>query len=112
LNIKIGENGRMNALEIMPLVEIDNLELVEVSLTPKTYVELSWNTEQLTGEYHIYRKQDEGSFKRIGETDETNYIDDTVELGGTYTYAVSFLNEWGAESEKSNEVVVSVIDDS
>lgn len=112
LNINIGENGRINGLEIMPLVDINSLVLEELSLLPETYVKLSWDAEELAENYHIYRKKDEGDFTHIGETSDTNYTDDTAELGYTYTYAITIVNQWGTESEKSNEIVARMMDDS
>jgi len=57
LNIDIGENGRINALEIIPMSEIASLKLVEVSLSPETYVKLGWNAEDSADSYKIYRKK-------------------------------------------------------
>ncbi|WP_396426745.1 FIMAH domain-containing protein [Lederbergia sp. NSJ-179] len=113
LNIKIGENGRMNALEITSMSEIPKLELSEVSLSPKTFVKLNWSADEGAKSYKIYRKQDgDQVFTHIDDSTKAEYTDETVELGSSYTYAVSLVNDQGIESAKSNEVTVEMIDHS
>ncbi|MFA9559158.1 fibronectin type III domain-containing protein [Evansella sp. AB-rgal1] len=113
LNIQMGDNGRINGLEIMPVAQIDSLEVSELSFSPETYVGLSWEPHDSAESYNVHRKEEgQGNFTRIGNTSETNFIDNTVELGNTYTYVVTFLTDLGVESAFSNEVEVSVSDDS
>src|SRR5690625_5211329 len=56
LNIEIEENGIINGLEIMPLTEINNLRLDELSLIPQTYVKLTWGQAETAVSYNVYRK--------------------------------------------------------
>ncbi|MDQ0253194.1 fibronectin type 3 domain-containing protein [Evansella vedderi] len=112
LNIRMGDNGRINGLQIMPVAQIDSLEVSKLSFSPETYVGLSWDPEKSAVSYNVHRKEEgQGSFTLLGNTSETSFIDDTVELGTTYTYVVTFLTDLGIESAFSNEVVVSVSDD-
>ncbi len=77
-------------------------------------VELTWKEplddggSSITG-YNVYRRVGEDEMKKMGEVDgETNsYIDNSVELGNEYTYAVTAENEVG-ESEKSETVSIFV----
>lgn len=113
LNIEIGDNGRINGLEIIPMSEISSLELKEVSLSIEPYVTLQWDEEEAAESYNIYRKhKSDDDFTHIGNTVDNEYTDDTVELGSTYTYAVTLVNDLEVESAKSNEVTTELIDDS
>lgn len=112
LNIQIGDNGRINGLEIYPVPEITSLDVSDVSLAPNTYVQLSWEPNELAQSYKVFRKKDgERSFSYIGETSDTRFTDETAELGYTYRYAVSLVTDVGIESARSNEVTVKMIDD-
>lgn len=113
LNIKIGENGRINALEITPMSEVPKLKISKVSLSPETFVKLNWNKDESAKSYKIYRKQDgDQAFTHLGHSTKAEYTDETVELGSSYTYAVSLVNDQGIETTKSNEVSVNMIDES
>lgn len=110
LNIKIGENGRINGLEIIPMSEITSLKIIETSLSPKTFVHLDWEIESTAASYKIYRKKiTEDEFIQIGETTDHMFKDNTVELGSSYLYAITLVNEVGVESSTSNEVQADVM---
>src|SRR5699024_5519467 len=110
LNIKIGGNGRINGLEIIPMSEITSLKIIETSLSPKTFVHLDWEIESTTASYKIYRKKiTEDEFIQIGETTDHMFKDNTVELGSSYLYAITLVNEVGVESSTSNEVQADVM---
>ena len=112
LNIEIGDDGRVNGIEIMPLTQIEAFEIEETSLSPDTYVKLKWVEAEEAEKYNIYRKKDDGDYTQIDDTTDTQYMDKSVELSYTYTYAVTLVTESGVESKKSNEVVAEIFDDS
>ncbi|WP_416147562.1 hypothetical protein ACM26V_15145 [Salipaludibacillus sp. HK11] len=112
LNVEIGENGRINGLEIMTLTEISSLEVSDLSFSPET-VHLSWDEDSSAASFNVYRKEEgQDSFTLIGNTTEASFDDEDVQLGHTYTYAVTAVNEFGVESPRSNEVTAAVVDES
>ncbi|WP_185819480.1 hypothetical protein [Salibacterium salarium] len=111
LNVEISENGRINGLEIMPVSEVTNVEVSDRTLTPESSVTLTWDNNETATSYEIYRQEEDDEFLRIGNSDTNQYTDDSVQLGSSYTYAVSLRNNQGIESPKSNEVQVDVFDE-
>ncbi|WP_305037447.1 hypothetical protein [Gracilibacillus salinarum] len=110
LTIDIGENGRINGLEIVPLAQVENLSVDSINYTADSAVTMSWQADDNASHYNIYRKAaDEDSFSKIDETSENTYTDSSVELGYEYTYAVSLVHPSGIESDKSNEVTATLI---
>jgi fibronectin type 3 domain-containing protein len=64
-------------------------------------VSLNWSSVNDEELYLIYRSSSKDpSFRAIASTEESNYKDDTVELGVTYQYKISAINA-GGESELS-----------
>ncbi|MGJ9383491.1 fibronectin type III domain-containing protein [Salipaludibacillus sp. CF4.18] len=113
LNIDIRENGRINGLEIIPMSELTGLEVESKSLGIQESVSLTWDDNDAAVSYQVYRKaESEETFSKIGSSDTNNYTDETVELGYSYTYAVTLVNEQGIESSNSNEVKVDMFDES
>ncbi|WP_100405683.1 rhamnogalacturonan lyase family protein [Bacillus solitudinis] len=113
LNIAMSENGRVNGLEIIPMSEITTLEVASKELSPEASVTLTWEENDAAESYSVYRKAEgEADFSKIGSSDLAEYVDTSAELGFTYTYAVALVNEQGIESDKSNEVTVTMIDES
>ena len=111
LVIDIGENGRMNGLEIMPATKVENLTVASVMIDSESAVTLSWDSNDSAKYYNIYRKQGDQSFQKIGEAEETVYEDTDVALGEEYTYAVTLVHPSGIETEKSNEVTALLRDE-
>lgn len=81
------------------------------SITGDTYVVIYWNPvyeSDLEG-YGVYRSfYEDGPYQRIGEVDrgeETEFIDDGLENGETYFYAVDAFDDCGNESALSYETV-------
>nr|WP_328824228.1 hypothetical protein [Metabacillus schmidteae] len=112
LNIAIGENGRINSLEIIPMIAPDGLEAVDKKLGAESSVSLKWNTVDGAKSYNIYRKlEEEQTATKIGSTENGEFIDTTAQLGLTYTYTVTQINEEDVESTPSNEVTVNVYDE-
>jgi predicted small lipoprotein YifL len=86
------------------------LELV--ALAEGGRVRLVWRAteaEDLAG-YHVYRQGAEGEFTRLTEQplQGTEYVDETVSPGETYSYRVTAADQLGNESGPGAEVRASV----
>ncbi|KAB8128074.1 hypothetical protein F9U64_16780 [Gracilibacillus oryzae] len=110
LTIDIGENGRINALEIIPFVQIDSLSVGSIDYSTPS-VTLSWQENGSASHYNIYRKTEDTDFEKIAEATDRTYTDSEVEIGTTYIYAVALIHPSGVESEKSNQVTVPMINE-
>ncbi|MFC4403025.1 hypothetical protein [Gracilibacillus xinjiangensis] len=109
LTIDIGENGRINAIEIIPMVQIDSLKVDSVDYSSPS-VTLSWEEEESASHYNIYRKTEDGdTLDKMAEAADGTYVDADVEIGTTYHYAVTLVHHSGIESDKSNQVTIEMI---
>ncbi|MDQ0253193.1 fibronectin type 3 domain-containing protein [Evansella vedderi] len=112
LVIEFFDDSRINAVEIVPVIMITSLEISEVTLGLDSSVSLSWDSMDAANSYNVYRiAEGEDRFTRVGNTSESSYTDETTELGYTYTYAVTPVPSFTIESVRSNEVTVSMIDE-
>lgn len=112
LNIAIGDNGRINSLEIIPMVAPEGLEVTNKELGAESSVTLKWATVDGAKSYNVYRKlEGEQSATKIGTTEKEEFIDSTAQLGYTYTYTVTQMNEADIESTTSKGVIVGVYDE-
>ena len=69
-------------------------------------VELSWSPVAGAVGYNIYRRLESGSFAQIAEnhhTDVASYTDAGLANEANYLYVVRWLDQFGAESNDSNE---------
>lgn len=77
------------------------------SVTGDDRVTLDWvkNTEPDLAGYRVYRGTTgyDGPFNPLGTTTALTWVDDTVNNGATYYYAVSAFDDAGNESELSSE---------
>ncbi|MEH7117327.1 hypothetical protein V7128_07880 [Neobacillus vireti] len=112
LTIDIGDNGRVNAVEIIKMSTPTGLTLTEKSLYPDTSVSLKWDKVEGAASYTIYR-QAEGETvpTKVGSSSTSEYKDETVQLGFKYEYTVSQINESGIESGKSTPINVALMDE-
>ncbi|OLS42178.1 hypothetical protein [Bacillus sp. MRMR6] len=112
LNVAISENGRINALEIVPMTSPEGLEASEKNLYPDSSVTLSWNSVDGATTYNVFRKSvGEIEAVKVGTTTAQEYVDRTVQLGYTYEYYVTQVNSAGIESTKSEEISVNFFDE-
>lgn len=111
LVIDIGENGRINGLEILPATKVENLSIDSITLEAESTVSLSWEPNHAADYYQIYRKQENQDYEMIAQTNEATFQDTDVVLGETYTYAVTLVHASGIETEKSNEATAVLMDD-
>ena len=113
LTVDIGDNGRVNAIEIVPMTAPSGLAVSEKKLYPDTSVSLSWEAVEGAASYNVYRKA-EGANEaiKVGTTSSLDYVDYTAQLGYTYEYSVSQVNSVGIESTKSKVIEVPLIDES
>jgi len=77
-------------------------------------VVLEWdpNSESDLAGYNIYRSNQSGSGyvkQNISLITETTYEDSTVQVGQTYYYVCTAVNETGLESDYSNEVMTTIV---
>ena len=56
---------------------------------------LKWNPVAGAAKYRLYYKGTGGEWKRLGETAATEFFDDIVTVGNTYTYTIRALNSKG-----------------
>ena len=59
-------------------------------------VQLKWNPVQGAEKYRVYYKNGSGGWNRMGETSSTEFLDDIVTAGNTYTYTVRCVNSKGS----------------
>lgn len=111
LNVAIGDNGRINSLEVVPMISPENLEVVDKKLGAESSVSLTWNEVDGAKSYNVYRKLDgETDAVKIGSTENVEFTDTTAKLGHTYQYTVTQINSGDIESTPSNEMTVQVFD--
>ncbi|WP_285291980.1 hypothetical protein [Bacillus sp. ISL-18] len=112
LNVDIGENGRVNAIEIIPMAAPTGLALTEKNLYPDTSVSLKWTEVNGAQSYNVYRKAEgETASIKVGSTSTPEYKDETVQLGLKYEYSVTQVNEKGIESAASNPINAALVDE-
>lgn len=58
-------------------------------------VHIRWSPVEGAYKYRVYYKNSKGSWVRMGETEDTEFLDDDVALGKTYTYTVRCVNRSG-----------------
>ena len=58
-------------------------------------IRLSWNPVAGAAKYRLYYKNAAGGWNTLGETAETEFLDDVVTAGNSYTYTIRCLNSRG-----------------
>ncbi|MEH7415672.1 hypothetical protein V7266_10360 [Neobacillus drentensis] len=112
LNVEIGDNGRVNAIEIIPMTAPSGLALTEKNLYPDTSVSLKWDEVEGAASYNVYRKAEgETASIKVGTTSTQEFKDETVQLGFKYEYSVTQVNEKAIESAKSTPINVALVDE-
>jgi fibronectin type 3 domain-containing protein len=99
LNLDLGQDGRVNALEITPVAVPTGLRLVS-----RAPVELAWTPSAAS--YRVYR---DGVL--LSAVESPSYVDHTAALGDTYDYSVSQVTDAGLESAPSDALRVAVYDE-
>jgi fibronectin type 3 domain-containing protein len=113
LNIQMRDNGRLNALEVIPMSQVTSLTAAVKTMSPSPSVQLAWEANEAAVGYKVYRKTEgEEVFEQIGSSATPGYTDQTVELGYTYYYAVALLTVDDIESKLSHEAPVVVVNKS
>lgn len=106
-NIRIETANKVyydSTLEERPVNTVENLR----GLAGDQKVTLTWNPVENAVHYHIKRAEiKDGEYKEIAtiESDQTMYLDETVENFKTYYYKVSASNEEG-EGYDSQDVII------
>ncbi len=112
LTIQAGRDGRLNAVEVVPVSTPSGLRVTATTLEPEASVALAWDSVPGAAGYAVYRGESADSLTKLAETPEPEYLDETVQLGFGYTYAVTMLTESGVESARSEPVSVMLRDES
>ncbi len=108
-----GANGVMNGIEITPiLMAPSDLKLDEKVTDPESpSVTLSWKGTSDAAKYNVYRKASEDAiFHLLGSTSTTSYLDNTVDVGITYEYQLTAVNESFMETKPTASISVSMQD--
>ncbi|MFC4321505.1 rhamnogalacturonan lyase family protein [Litchfieldia salsa] len=112
LNVAIGENGRINSLEMIPMIAPEELEVTDTKLGAESSVSLKWNEVEGAKNYNVYRKQEgEANAVKVGSSETASFIDTSAQLGFTYHYTVTQINSSDIESTPSEEITVKVFDE-
>ncbi|AZK49128.1 G-D-S-L family lipolytic protein [Paenibacillus lentus] len=109
-----GQTAHLNALEITPiLLAPDALQLDELELSsdPIT-VKLSWKASATDAvKYRVYRQTEGAAYlELVGETPDTSFTDTKADVGLSYVYSVTSIDNGGFESVPSNGLAVTTID--
>ncbi|MEK3886816.1 rhamnogalacturonan lyase family protein [Bacillus sp. FSL K6-3431] len=111
LNVLIGDNGRINALEVIPMIAPEGLELVDTSVGMESSVSLKWQEADGALGYNIYRTlEGEDDPMKIGSSKSPEFTDTNAQLGYTYQYTVTQIDSGHIESTNSESLTVSVVD--
>lgn len=109
--ITFSRNGRVNVLEIVPIVpSVTSLE-AEGCIDNTSYsVVLRWGKVEEASNYKIYRAMTEQEeYSEIGNTTTTVFADQGAKAGDRYSYKVSIVTPNG-ESPLSSAACASVVD--
>lgn len=108
-----GQTGIVNGIELTPILAApSNLQASDLSLDPAApSVSLTWTEADDAKEYNVYRKM-EGTDRseKVGTVASGQFTDETVNVGYTYTYSVTTVDEDGQETAPSTPIDVSMID--
>lgn len=112
IHVTSSGDGRLNAVEIIPMSFIESLQIDNITIDQQSAVELSWDPVADAESYNIYRKlTSEATYDYIGNTLDSDYSDASVELGYSYNYAITYVTEDQIESILSNTVTAHIFDD-
>ncbi|MGQ7788025.1 fibronectin type III domain-containing protein [Nesterenkonia sp. K-15-9-6] len=110
LVLEVFGDGRFNGVEISQVAPPTGLEAAEVSTEPPSAT-LAWDEAIGAAAYTLYRSaHGEQDFQAVGSTEGTSLLDEDVELGYSYDYAVTQTSAAGAESGHSEVLTVSIVD--
>lgn len=107
-----GLGAYVNGLVVEPIVPTTPSDLAVIG-TNWNSVDLTWSAAEGAALYRVLRADvvDDatGTFAEIGQTAETGFSDTTVEVGGSYAYALESLGAYEQVSPRSAEVRSGVI---
>ena len=86
---------------------LDFLKAPEFEVTnTSSGVKISWSKVTGAKKYVVYRKTEDGAFKKLGSTTELKYVDKTAESGTLYYYTVKAYNgSYSAGYEDAGKIV-------
>ncbi|HEX8627496.1 MAG TPA: hypothetical protein VF755_04925 [Catenuloplanes sp.] len=113
LDLTFGRDGRVNAVEVVPLPRPTGLLVTGVTVTGRPAVALRWTPVAGAARYRVHRAASaDGPFTAIAEPTTSGFTDHAAELGLSYVYAVSQVNGDGLESSRGDTVAATVRDPS
>ncbi|WP_350005937.1 hypothetical protein [Pseudarthrobacter sp. WHRI 8279] len=108
LNILGARDGRINGLLVQAPVAVP-ASLDAAVDTSKPAVSLTWGSVGGATSYEVFRSTETTELEPVGTTTEPLYLDENVEVGETYSYAVRAISG-ERQSERSEALAVTVID--
>ena len=77
-----------------PFKGVDTPQIDNIA-AENTGIRMSWQPVEGARYYRVYYQKDDGSWQNFATTTNTEYFDETVEQGKTYTYTVRCVNATG-----------------
>lgn len=90
-----------------PVVKPGAVSNLKTAGQSKKSVKLSWSQEKHATSYAIYRKKGSGSYKKIGKTGQTHYLDKGLSYGSSYTYKIVSCYENQGNLEEAASASIS-----
>ena len=72
-----------------------NAPKLKSAVSTSNGIKITWGKVQYAEKYRVFYKGSNGSWKRLGDTVNTSFVDDDVKSGSTYTYTVRPINSAG-----------------
>ena len=99
---------------VYAITEIEQLECTEPSIkkiaNTNIGVKITWGKVKGADKYDVYRKVKGGSYKKIGTSTATSYVDKKASSGKKYYYYVKAVNEAGASDASDSKTILFVAD--
>lgn len=89
VSVIVNESGEPSTSNVLAVPKITKLESTAYG------VKLTWDAVKGANRYRVYYKGASGSWKGLGNTSSTSFIDDDVNVGSTYTYTLRCIDNNG-----------------
>lgn len=81
---------------------------LKVEKASSKYISLNWNDIQGAKKYIVYRKNSEDKYKKIAETDNSEYKDEKITSGTSYKYKIVGIRNLGKKVYRSRAKTIYV----
>ncbi|MFJ6538449.1 hypothetical protein ACIQH5_19655 [Paenarthrobacter sp. NPDC091711] len=109
LNVMGARDGRINGLMVQAPVAVPASLAATVDTSENPSVSLRWGAVDGAGSYEIYRSTESTELESVGTTTEPTFLDENVEVGEPYSYAVRAISG-DRQSQQSGTLAVNVVD--